>query len=36
MKRMLTASLLLLATAAALASGPTEKDSIALVEKGGA
>jgi signal transduction histidine kinase len=36
MKRMLTASLLLLATAAAHASEPTEKDAIAMVEKGAA
>jgi signal transduction histidine kinase len=36
MKRILTASLLLLATAAAHASEPTEKDAIAMVEKGAA
>jgi len=36
MKRILTASLLLLAMAAAHASEPTEKDAIAMVEKGAA
>jgi cytochrome c len=36
MKRILTASLLFLAMAAAQASEPTEKDAIAMVEKGAA
>ena len=36
MKRILTASLLLLAMATAHASEPTEKDAIAMVEKGAA
>ena len=36
MKRILTASLLFLATAAAHASEPSEKDAIAMVEKGAA
>jgi len=36
MKHILTASLLLLAMAAAHASEPTEKDAIAMVEKGAA
>ncbi|HEY0589369.1 MAG TPA: cache domain-containing protein [Pseudoduganella sp.] len=36
MKRILTASLLFLAMAAAHASEPTEKDAIAMVEKGAA
>ena len=36
MKRILTASLFLFATAAAHASEPTEKDAIAMVEKGAA